>query len=67
MVAPRQRTGFFGDASRSTTSPSPSPTDSDVQIRTGSADITVEGPVGTCRLKSGSGDVQLDTVERPGR
>ncbi|GAB3775859.1 DUF4097 and DUF4098 domain-containing protein YvlB [Nocardioides ginsengisegetis] len=64
VVAPHQRTGFLsGDARidvRVTL-----PTDSDLAVKTGSADITVEGRVGTARVKSGSGEVQLDTLGGP--
>ena len=64
VVAPRQRTGFSGREPEYDVTVT-LPHDSDVQTRTGSAGITIEGPVGTCRLKSGSGDVQLDTVNGP--
>lgn len=38
------------------------PTHSQVAVRTGSADITIAGTVGDTQLKSGSGDLQVDTV-----
>lgn len=37
------------------------PTGSNVAVKTGSADITVEGRVGDGRIKTGSGDVRCDT------
>lgn len=56
VVAPRQRTGFFGSDSALTVNVTV-PTDSDVSVKTGSADITVDGRVGTGQFKTGSGDI----------
>ena len=64
VIAPRQRTGFFGgepDLDVTVTLP----VDSDVKVRTGSAEVDVEGPVGSCHIKSGSGDVRVDTPGGP--
>lgn len=41
------------------------PSSSHLSVKTGSADITVTGTVGTAQLKSGSGDVELDTADGP--
>lgn len=60
VKGPRQR-GFFGDSRLDVliTLPTGSPT----VIRTGSADITLTGTVGQSRLKSGSGEVEVETVD----
>ena len=63
VVAP-QRTGFLGGDSRLDVAVT-LPTDSDVAVRTGSADITVDGTLGSGKIKSGSGDVRLDTFGGP--
>jgi len=64
VVAPRRRTGFFtGDASlhmRITL-----PTGSDMLVKTGSADITVDGTAGATQIKTGSGQVRLDQLSAP--
>lgn len=54
---PRQR-GFFGDSRLDVVVTLP--TDSQLVVRTGSADVTVTGTVGTSQIKSGSGDVEID-------
>ena len=59
MLAP-QRTGFLSGDSRLDVAVT-IPTDSDLAAKTGSADITVDGTLGSGKIKSGSGDVQLDT------
>jgi DUF4097 and DUF4098 domain-containing protein YvlB len=41
------------------------PTDSNLAVKTGSADIEIEGQVGASRLKTGSGDVSCDTFSGP--
>jgi DUF4097 and DUF4098 domain-containing protein YvlB len=64
VVAPRQRAGFFGGDSalqvRATL-----PLESELAIKTGSADVTVEGTVGASEIKTGSGDVRLDDLAGP--
>jgi DUF4097 and DUF4098 domain-containing protein YvlB len=56
---PRPRLGFFsGDQSLDITVVSPVGTSLD--IRVGSADVDVTGPVGRSRLRSGSGDVSIE-------
>ena len=64
VVAPRMRTGFLSGDSRLDVRVTV-PTDSDLAIRTGSADISVDGTVGTAKLKSGSGEVRVDTLAGP--
>jgi DUF4097 and DUF4098 domain-containing protein YvlB len=64
VIAPKARTGFWsGDASLEVTVTIP--TASDLAVRTGSADITVDGEVGAAQLRSGSGEVQVDTLDGP--
>lgn len=64
VVAPRRRTGFFtGDTAlhmRITV-----PTGGELMVKTGSADITVDGTVGAAQVKSGSGEVRLDRLAGP--
>ena len=64
VVAPRRRTGFFtGDAGlhmRITL-----PTGSEMLVKTGSADITVDGTAGATQIKTGSGQVRLDQLSAP--
>ena len=64
VVAPRMRTGFLSGDSRLDVNVTV-PTDSDLAVRTGSADITVDGTVATAQLRSGSGSVQVDTLGGP--
>lgn len=56
---PRPRLGFLsGDSSLDITVVSP--VDSTLDVRVSSSDVTVTGPVGRSRVRSGSGDVALD-------
>lgn len=56
---PRPRLGFFtGDQSLDITVVSPA--GSSLDVRVGSSDVDVTGPVGQCRLRSGSGDVSIE-------
>lgn len=64
VVAPRQRGGFFGGDNRLDVAITV-PTGSQLAVKTGSADITVTGTVGTAQIKSGSGDVEVDRAEGP--
>ena len=64
VIAPRQRGGFLtGDSSLRVDVVVPG--DSDVAVKTGSADIQVEGPAGSATIRSGSGDVRLDAASGP--
>lgn len=64
VVAPRQRAGFFGGDS-SLDVEITLPLGSDLAAKTGSADVTVDGTVATCEVKSGSGDVRLADLAGP--
>lgn len=61
VVAPRRRVGFFGSGEDLTVTVT-LPTDSDLTTRLGSADLDAEGRFGRARLKSGSGDVRVETL-----
>lgn len=64
VVAPQRRTGFFtGDATLHMRIAVP--TRSELLVKTGSADVTVTGTVGTTQVKSGSGEVRLDRLAGP--
>jgi DUF4097 and DUF4098 domain-containing protein YvlB len=64
VVAPRQRAGFFGGDSKLDVTITV-PLRSDLAARTGSADVTVTGTVGTTHIKTGSGDVRTDDLAGP--
>src|SRR3954447_4059309 len=60
IIGPKRGGGFFGkdhDLDVEVTLP----TDSRLSVKTGSADIEVDGQVAEARLKTGSGDVTCDT------
>ena len=60
IIGPSRSGGFFGkeqDVDVEVTLP----TDSNLAVKTGSADINVDGQVAETRLKTGSGDVTCDT------
>ena len=61
VLPPRRRTGFFGGDDGLDIDVS-LPVGSDLSIRTGSADVSAHGPVGTVQVKTGSGDVDLEEV-----
>jgi DUF4097 and DUF4098 domain-containing protein YvlB len=61
VVPPRRRTGFLGGDDRVDIHVT-LPLGSDLAIRTGSGDVTAEGPVGSAQVKTGSGDVDLEQV-----
>ena len=65
VVAPRQRGGFFGSDSTLAVTVTV-PLESQLALKTGSADITVDGTVGEVEIKSGSGDVRLADLTGPG-
>ena len=62
VVAPKLRTGFLGGDSALRVEVVV-PTESRLVVRTGSADIQIEGAAGSCQLRSGSGDVRADSLE----
>ena len=65
VVAPRQLGGFFGSDSSLVITVTV-PHESDLALKTGSADILVDGTVGAVEVKSGSGDVRLADLAGPG-
>lgn len=65
VVGPRARGGFLGGESRLDVR-IVVPRDSSLAIRTGSADIHVDGVVATAQLRSGSGGIRLGTLTGPG-
>ncbi|SDE12903.1 DUF4097 family beta strand repeat-containing protein [Nocardioides lianchengensis] len=63
VVAPRQRSLFGGDPSLQVDVTVPET--SDVAVRSGSADVLLDGPVGAGQLRSGSGDVRVASLGGP--
>lgn len=64
VVAPKQRTGFLaGDSTLRFVITIP--WDTDLAMKSGSADITVAGRVGTSKVRSGSGDVRIEILGGP--
>lgn len=61
VVPPKLRGGLFGGDQKLDMAIEV-PTSSEVVVRSGSADVDVQGLVGTAEIKSGSGDVRLDRV-----
>jgi DUF4097 and DUF4098 domain-containing protein YvlB len=61
VIAPRDGAGGWFGRDRDLDVDVELPTDSDVAVRTGSADIEIDGQVNDVRLKSGSGDITCDT------
>jgi DUF4097 and DUF4098 domain-containing protein YvlB len=66
VVAPRQRTGFFGGEAEVVLDIT-LPAGSDAMVKTGSADIELIGEYAGCVLRSGSGEVDVDTLTAPGQ
>ncbi len=64
VVAPKHRSGFLAGDSRLDVFVTV-PTDSDIALRTGSADVFVDGTVATSQVRSGSGDVQAEVFGGP--
>lgn len=58
VVDPRRRTGFFSSDNGLEVTVT-IPLTSELALKTGSADITVDGTIGTSEIRSGSGDVRL--------
>ncbi|NYD40270.1 DUF4097 family beta strand repeat-containing protein [Nocardioides panaciterrulae] len=65
VVAPKQRGGLFGSDSRLDVVVT-LPTDSDLAVKTGSADVTVDGQAAACQVRTGSGDVGLELLTGAG-
>jgi len=65
VIAPKQRAGLLGGDRERLDVVVSLPQGSRVAAKTGSADVTLEGEVGTAHLKSGSGDVRVDVVAGP--
>lgn len=66
ILAPMQRTGFFGGEPQVDIEVS-LPVESDAFVRTSSADITLDGAYAACVLRSGSGDVKAEILGGPGQ
>jgi len=64
VTAPRHRGGFFGSDSELHVRVVV-PTTSNIAVKTGSADVTLEGDAGNTMVKSGSGDVRIETSRGP--
>jgi len=60
IIGPKRGSGFFGKDSDLDVEVT-LPTDSNLAVKTGSADIDVDGQVAESRLKTGSGDISCDT------
>ena len=61
VIAPRDSGGWFNGRDRELFVEVALPTGSDLGIKSGSADIEIDGQVGEVRVKSGSGDLTADT------
>lgn len=64
VVGPRRRAGFLG-GDRSLVVEVAVPAGSRVVVRTGSAGLAVDGPVGPTQLRTGSGDVRVEQLPAP--
>jgi DUF4097 and DUF4098 domain-containing protein YvlB len=65
VIGPKQRDGFFGREHGLDVSVT-LPVDSNAAVRTGSAEVEMEGRMHDVRVKSGSGDVTCDTFSGAG-
>lgn len=63
VIAPQGSTGFFGFGGDLTVTVA-LPSDSDLSTKLGSADLDVTGRLGSVRVKSGSGEVDVDVLSR---
>lgn len=59
---PQQRLGFLGTGTTSLQVEVTVPQESPLVVRTGSAEVRVHGPVGATQVRSGSGNVHLDSI-----
>lgn len=64
VVGPRRRAGFLG-GERSLLVEVEVPPDSRVVVRTGSADVVLDGRAGPAQLRTGSGDVRVEELAGP--
>jgi DUF4097 and DUF4098 domain-containing protein YvlB len=64
VIAPKNRGGFFGGDGELHVRVVV-PTASNVAVKTGSADVSIEGDAGATMVKSGSGDVGIQTSRGP--
>lgn len=62
VIAPRTGAGFLGGEPELDVTVI-LPADSEARVKTGSADIEVEGRLGQCQVKSGSGEIVVAAVE----
>ncbi|HEY3530198.1 MAG TPA: DUF4097 family beta strand repeat-containing protein [Nocardioides sp.] len=67
VIGPKDGGSWFSGRDRELDVTVELPTSSNVAVKTGSADIEIEGQVNEARLKTGSGDVTCDTFTGPGR
>jgi DUF4097 and DUF4098 domain-containing protein YvlB len=67
VIAPRDGGSWFSGRDRELNVQVELPTSSDLAVKTGSADIEIEGQVNEVRIKTGSGDVTCDTFTGPAR
>jgi DUF4097 and DUF4098 domain-containing protein YvlB len=67
VIAPKDQAGWFGGRDRDLHVEVELPTASNVGVKTGSADIEIDGQVNEGRIKTGSGDVTCDTFTGPAR
>lgn len=67
VIGPKDGGSWFSGRDRELDVEVELPTASNVAVKTGSADIEVEGQVNEARLKTGSGDVTCDTFMGAGR
>jgi DUF4097 and DUF4098 domain-containing protein YvlB len=61
IIAPKDQGGWFSGRDRDLRVEVELPTGSNVGVKTGSADIKLDGELGEGRVKTGSGDVTADT------
>ena len=61
VIGPKESGNWFGGGNRDLHVEVELPTASDLGVKTGSADIEIEGQVNEVRVKTGSGDVTCDT------
>jgi len=65
VIAPKLRSGVFGGDRDRLDVTVTLPNGSNLATRTGSADVTVEGEIGSGRVKTGSGDLSVELLTGP--